>query len=117
MLDMGFVDDLNKIFTYLPKQRQTMMFSATMPPKIRQLAGTILITRTKLTLHIKTGRRVKQLAYLTHDRQKNRLISHILTDKDLESVIVFSSTKHKVKSLVNDLKRDGFLCNGHPFGP
>ncbi len=76
------------------------------------MASSILNNPHQINIAIsKPAEGVRQLAYLTHDNQKNRLISHILSDKDLESVIVFSSTKHKVKSLVLDLKRDGFLCN------
>lgn len=112
MLDMGFVDDLNKIISYLPKQRQTMLFSATMPSKIRSLANTILNNPKQVSIAIsKPAEGVLQAAYLTYDNQKNRLISHLLKDKELDSVIIFASTKIKVKALLADLRKDGFLCN------
>ncbi len=108
MLDMGFLEDLEKIISYLPKKRQTLMFSATMPPKIRTLAKNILNEPQELNVAIsKPAEGVMQVAYLTNDRQKNPLIIQLLSDKDLDSVIVFSSTKLKVKELVKDLVKAG----------
>jgi superfamily II DNA/RNA helicase len=110
MLDMGFVDDILKITTYLPKQRQTLMFSATMPPKIRTLATKLLHEPEQISIAIsKPAAGVMQGAYLTYDAQKNRLIESILKDKEkeLSSVIIFSSTKQKVKELDRDLRKAG----------
>ena len=109
MLDMGFVDDIVKITTYLPTERQTLMFSATMPEKIRALARKLLKNPKEVSLAVsKPAEGVTQQAYLVYDTQKNRLITGILKDKDHSSVIVFASTKQKVKELERDLLRANF---------
>lgn len=109
MLDMGFLEDLEKIVKHLPKKRQTMLFSATMPSKIRGLANKMLNNPAEINIALsKPAEGVLQAAYLTHDNQKNALISHLLVGKNLESVIIFVSTKLKVKSLVGDLQRAKF---------
>lgn len=111
MLDMGFLEDLTKIIQYLPKNksRQTMMFSATMPPKIRQLAKMILNHPEEINIAIsKPAEGILQGAYLVYNHQKNKLISSLLKEKKLESAIIFSSTKQKVKELVKELKNNGF---------
>jgi ATP-dependent RNA helicase RhlE len=106
MLDMGFVDDILRIVTYLPKKRQTLMFSATMPPKIRTLATKLLHEPEQISLSIsKPAEGVDQGAYLVYDKQKNNLIKYLLEGKDLSSVIIFVSTKQKVKDLERDLQR------------
>lgn len=106
MLDMGFVDDILKITTYLPKERQTLMFSATMPPKIRTLAGKLLIDPAQINIAVsKPAAGVVQGAYLVYDKQKNALIQSLLEGKDLSSVIIFCGTKQKVKELDRDLQR------------
>lgn len=107
MLDMGFVDDINRIISYLPKnkKRQTLMFSATMPPKIRQLANSILTNPVEVNIAIsKPAEGVQQSAYMAYDEQKNKLIEILLKNKELDSVIVFASTKSTVKTLVQDLR-------------
>jgi len=111
MLDMGFVDDITKIISFLPKNkpRQTMLFSATMPDKIRVLSNALLKKPTEISIEVsKPAEGVLQAAYLTYDNQKNKLISHLLAEKELDSVIIFSSTKIKVKELVNELKKAKF---------
>jgi superfamily II DNA/RNA helicase len=106
MLDMGFVDDIVKISTYLPKQRQTLMFSATMPPKIRTLATKLLKEPEQISIAVsKPAAGVVQGAYLVYDTQKNNLIKSLLEGKDLSSVIIFVSTKQKVKELERDLQK------------
>lgn len=111
MLDMGFVDDIMKIISFLPKEkaRQTMLFSATMPDKIRSLSNALLKKPTEINIAVsKPAEGVLQAAYLTYDNQKNKLIAHLLAEKELDSVIIFSSTKIKVKELVNELKKAKF---------
>ncbi len=109
MLDMGFVDDLVKIISFLPEKRQTLLFSATMPPKIRTLANKVCKNPEEINIAVsKPAEGVLQAAYLVYDSQKNKLISHLLAEKELDSVIIFSSTKQKVKSLVGDLVKAGF---------
>ena len=114
MLDMGFSDDIKKIAEYLPKKRQTILFSATMPPKIRKLALDIMQDAQEVNIAIsKTADGVLQAAYLTHDSQKNRLVQQLLKDKDeLNSIIIFSSRKSTVKELVRDLKKMGLDADG-----
>jgi ATP-dependent RNA helicase RhlE len=108
MLNMGFVDDILKIITYLPVVRQTLLFSATMPPKIRTLASKILKDPAEISLAIsKPAAGVDQSAFMVHDAQKNRLIEHVLKEKQHSSVIIFVSTKQKVKELERDLRRIG----------
>ncbi len=110
MLDMGFVDDIMKITTYLPKNRQTLLFSATMPPKIRVLATKLLKDPEHISIAIsKPSEGIVQGAYLVYDAQKNNLIKALLAgkDKELNSVIIFVSTKQKVKELERDLQKAG----------
>ncbi len=100
MLDMGFFDDIVRIISYLPKERQTLLFSATMPPKIRQLANKILINPEEINIAIaKPAAGILQQAYMTHDEQKGGLLKHILRTVKWNSVIIFASTKEVVKKL------------------
>jgi len=105
MLDMGFVDDIIRISSYLPKVRQTLMFSATMPPKIRELAKKLLVDPQQINIAMsKPAEGVLQACYLAEDNQKNTLIRNLLTGKDYLSVLIFSGTKLRVKELVRELK-------------
>lgn len=109
MLDMGFSDDLNKIIGYLPKERQTLMFSATMPPKIRALAKKTLTDPAEINIALsKPAEGVTQGAYVVHNGQKMELLKDILREKEMTSVIIFSSKKDKVKELEKDLRRAKF---------
>ncbi len=107
MLDIGFYDDIIKIINYLPKKRQTLMFSATMPPKIRQMASKILSNPKEVSIEIsKPAEGVLQAAYLTYDTQKTSLINSLIKDKpELKSILIFSSTKLKVNDIVRDLRK------------
>ncbi|MFV0522489.1 MAG: DEAD/DEAH box helicase [Mangrovibacterium sp.] len=107
MLDIGFYEDIVKVFGQLPETRQTLMFSATMPPKIRQLASKILNNPKEFATAIsKPAEGVEQLAYLCYDKQKVNLLTDILKKKeDCTSVIVFSSTKRKVQEITSALRR------------
>lgn len=108
MLDMGFYDDIVRIISYLPAQRQTLLFSATMPPKIRQLANKILNEPEQINIAIsKPAEGILQQAYMAYDTQKVALLKLILTEKEHNSVIVFAGTKEKVKELDRELKRSG----------
>ncbi|NRF38683.1 DEAD/DEAH box helicase [Pedobacter foliorum] len=100
MLDMGFYDDIMRIVSYLPEQRQTVMFSATMPPKIRKLAGTLLKHPEQINIALsKPAEGISQQVYLIHDEQKVPLLTAILKTDEFKSIIVFASTKEKVKNL------------------
>lgn len=107
MLDMGFADDIKKIAEYLPEKRQNIMFSATMPPKIRGLAKAIMHEPEEVNIAIsQTAEGIMQAAYLTYSGQKNELVKHLLKGKEeLSSIIIFTSRKNTVKELVRDLKR------------
>ncbi|HET6992265.1 MAG TPA: DEAD/DEAH box helicase, partial [Bacteroidia bacterium] len=108
MLDMGFSDDIMRIVKMLPKERQTLMFSATMPPRIRQLAQQILINPESINIALsKPAAGIKQLAYCVHDMQKIPLLLEIFKSQDFISVIIFSSTKVNVKNMEKELKRLG----------
>lgn len=104
MLDMGFSDDINKILSFLPLKRQTLMFSATMPPKIRTLAKKILTEPEQVNISVsKPAAGIMQGAYLVFNEQKIALIKDLLKGKDISSILIFSSTKEKVKQLEKEL--------------
>ena len=106
MLDMGFNDDLNKIISFIPKKRQTLMFSATMPPKIRELAKKTLHEPEQINIALsKPAAGVMQAAYIVYDTQKVDLLKSLLRDKKIPSILIFSGTKEKVKLLERELLR------------
>ena len=109
MLDIGFYDDIMKIVGHLPKQRQSLMFSATMPPKIRELSSKILSDPGEVTIAIsKPAEGVLQAAYCVYDNQKIPLLLSLIVGKEnLESVIVFASTKAKVAEVSRNFKKEG----------
>jgi ATP-dependent RNA helicase RhlE len=108
MLDMGFFEDIMRIIGHMPKERQTLMFSATMPPKIRQLASRLLKEPEEINIAIsKTASGVHQVAYSVWDEQKENLLAKIVDRPGLDSVIVFSSRKTTVRSIEKTLVRKG----------
>lgn len=109
MLDMGFFEDIVKISEHLPTKKQTLMFSATMPKNIRVLAKTILHEPHEISIAIsKPAEKIVQVAYMVYPNQKIPLVGSLLKDKELTSVIIFSSTKTAVKEMAIDLKRKKF---------
>lgn len=113
MLDMGFHDDIMRIISYLPKQRQSLLFSATMPPKIRTLAKKILHAPSEINIAIsKPSAGIEQNAYLVYDDQKSKLINLILKDPKYSSIIVFASRKSAVKDLTRELIKNGVAAEG-----
>jgi superfamily II DNA/RNA helicase len=109
MLDMGFYDDIVRIISHLPEQRQTLLFSATMPPRIRTLAQRILKNPEIVNIAIsKPAEKIDQRAYSVYDHQKLPLLNHLLKEGRYESVIIFASTKEKVRNLGATLQRKGF---------
>ncbi|MFT5645388.1 MAG: ATP-dependent RNA helicase RhlE [Aureispira sp.] len=114
MLDMGFMDDIQKIISFLPKKRQNLMFSATMAPKIRTLANQILTNPEIINIALaKPAEGVLQAVYMTYDNQKTRLIHSLLSDKpEYERILIFTSTKRKVSEIARSLKKDGFSVAG-----
>lgn len=106
MLDMGFSDDIMQIVKYLPKERQTIMFSATMPGKIQQLAKTILNNPAEVKLAVsKPAEKIIQAAYVCYENQKLGIIQSLFKDETPEKVIIFVSSKIKVKEVTMALKR------------
>lgn len=114
MLDIGFYDDILRIFSFMPKKRQTLMFSATMPPKIRKLASEILNDPKEITIAIsKPAEGVLQATYLCYDNQKTPLIEKLIADKPhYQSILIFSSTKKDVFQIVRALKAKGLSVEG-----
>ena len=106
MLDMGFYDDIMQIVKYLPKERQTIMFSATMPAKIQQLAQSILNDPAEVKLAVsKPAEKIVQAAYVCYENQKLGIIRSLFAEQTPERVIIFASSKLKVKEVTKALKQ------------
>lgn len=114
MLDMGFIDDLKKIISFLPKKHQTLMFSATMAKSLVPFAEKILNKPEKISLSIaKPAAGVDQKVYLSFDDQKDQIIGHLLKErKEYKSIIIFTSSKMKVSQIVRSLNKAGFPSKG-----
>jgi superfamily II DNA/RNA helicase len=109
MLEMGFIEDIMQVSSYMSKTKQTLLFSATMPPKIRTLAKNILINPVEVRLSVsKPAEKIKQSAYICYEAQKLGIIKSIFAEKKPERVIVFSSSKQKVKDIFASFVRMGF---------
>ncbi|WP_063554969.1 DEAD/DEAH box helicase [Clostridium ljungdahlii] len=109
MLDMGMGHDVKRIIAKLPKDRQTMVFSATMPQKILKLIDSILIkpVKVEVTPVSSTIDTIKQAVYFVQKRNKKSLLIHLLKDESFESVLVFSRTKHGANKITGDLVKAG----------
>jgi ATP-dependent RNA helicase RhlE len=109
MMDIGFYEDIMRIASHLPEVRQTLMFSATMAPKIRSLARQILKDPVEISTAIaKPAEGVLQAVYLVHEEQKIPLITDLIADKpEYQSILIFCSTKKKVSEIAQVLKRKG----------
>ena len=106
MLDMGFYDDIMQIVKFLPKERQTIMFSATMPAKIQQLAQNILHNPAEVKLAVsKPAEKIVQAAYICYENQKLGIIRSLFAEQTPERVIIFASSKLKVKEVAKALKQ------------
>lgn len=106
MLDMGFYDDIMQIVKFLPKERQTIMFSATMPAKIQQMAQTILTNPVEIKLAVsKPAEKIIQTAYVCYENQKLGIIKDLFKEQEPERVIIFASSKLKVKEVTQAFKR------------
>ena len=109
MLDMGFFDDIMKIISFLPPKRQNLLFSATMPTKIRDLARKILHEPEEINIAIsKPPAKIVQTAYVVYEQQKIPLVKWLLKTSNLKSTLIFCSKKHNVKQLAIELKRSKF---------
>ena len=109
MLDMGFIADVKKIITRIPARRQTLFFSATMPPEIQKLSSTILTNPAKVevTPVSSTAEKVRQEIYFVEKKDKRALLNHILKEKDIVSALVFTRTKHGADKVMKDLVKVG----------
>ena len=111
MLDMGFSDDILQIAKLLPKERQTIMFSATMPDKIQQLARTLLNNPVEIKIAVsKPADKIQQSAYICYESQKLGIIRHLFDAGELERVIIFSGKKDKVKDITRELQHKNINC-------
>ncbi|HBK28483.1 MAG TPA: ATP-dependent RNA helicase, partial [Parabacteroides sp.] len=109
MLDMGFYDDIMQVYKQLPPTCQTVMFSATMPPKIKTLANHILKNPEEVEIAISRPREsIMQTAYICYDAQKIKIIDDLFSTSHPQRVIIFSSSKLNVKDLAKTLKRQNF---------
>lgn len=109
MLDMGFYDDIMKIISFLPPKRQNLLFSATMPMKIRDLARKILHEPAEINIAIsKPPAKIVQEAFVVYEPQKIPLVKWLLKSSNLKSTLIFCSKKHNVKQLAMELKRARF---------
>jgi superfamily II DNA/RNA helicase len=114
MLDIGFHDDIMKIISFLPADRQTLMFSATMPPKIRSLSKKVLKNPETISLSIsKPAEGVLQAAYLVDDSRKVDLIKKLIGEKPhYQSILIFTATKKRVTEITRALRRAGMEAEG-----
>ena len=112
MLDMGFNEDILRIITHIAAERQNLLFSATMPPKIRELARKILKNPAEINISLsKPPDRIQQEAFIVFEPQKIPLVVHLLKPKHFKSVVVFCSKKQSVKQLTAQLKRSGIVAD------
>ena len=114
MLDMGFIHDVRKIVRCLPEERQTLLFSATMPPEVEKLALDLLTDpeNVKVDPVTSTVDAIDQCLYYVDKVNKKHLLAQLLEDPEVESALVFSRTKHGVDRIVRDLKRKGIEAAG-----
>ena len=106
MLDMGFYDDIMQIVRQLPKERQTLVFAATMPPKIQQLAATILNDPVEVKIAVpRPTDKISQSAFVCYETQKTEILKHLLRERHSQRVIVFAASKLKVKELARALSK------------
>ncbi|MBR1484506.1 MAG: DEAD/DEAH box helicase [Prevotella sp.] len=111
MLDMGFSEDIMQINALLPKDCQKVMFSATMPDKIRQLAVSLLHDPVEVKIAVsKPAEKIQQSAYVCYDPQKLKIIQHLFRGGDLQRVIIFCGKKDRVKEIARELKKMNINC-------
>lgn len=112
MLDMGFINDIRKILAMVPKKRQTMLFSATMPGSMRKFAGSILHHPIEITVtpEASAAQTVRQSVYFVEKDKKADLLKELLNDKSIERSLVFTRTKHGANRLVRRLSTTGIYA-------
>lgn len=109
MLDMGFIHDVKKVVALLPVKRQTLFFSATMPPEIQKLADTILVQPEKVAVTpvSSTAETIEQSLFFVDKKDKKKLLAHVLKHTAVASTLVFTRTKHGADKVVKDLSKEG----------
>jgi len=109
MLDMGFIHDVKKVITKIPQKRQTLFFSATMPPEIQKLANTILVDpkKVEVTPPSSTADTIEQSLFFVEKGDKKKLLIHLLNDKRIKSALIFTRTKHGADKITKDLLKAG----------
>ncbi|SNC59298.1 Superfamily II DNA and RNA helicase [Hymenobacter gelipurpurascens] len=113
MMDMGFSDDIMNIVRQLPKERQTLLFSATMPNKIREFSQQILKNPDEIRLAVsKPAAGIDQQFYMAFDRQKIYLLEHIIKTQDVQSMVLFTSQKAAVSGIVRAINKLGYVAQG-----
>ena len=121
MLDMGFIHDIRKLIKMLPQKRQSLFFSATMPKNILELSKTILINPKNISVApvSSTADTIQQHVYFTNQRSKKDLLFHILKDKEIIQILIFSKTKHGANKIVKNLqkKKNHLISIKHIFVP
>lgn len=112
MLDMGFIHDVRRVVALLPQKRQTLFFSATMPPEIQKLANSILVNpeKVEVTPVSSTADTVTQSVYFVDKKDKKKLLEYVLEDKKIGRVLVFTRTKHGADKVVKDLNKHGITA-------
>jgi ATP-dependent RNA helicase RhlE len=107
MLDMGFINDVRKIIAKLPEERQTLFFSATMPPEITRLSASILTNpvRVEVAAISSTAEKVDQFIYLVEKNDKRQLLIHLLKNDDIQNALVFTRTKYGADKITKDLRK------------
>jgi ATP-dependent RNA helicase RhlE len=107
MLDMGFIHDVKKIIRLLPQQKQTLFFSATMPPQISQLADSLLYepVKVEVTPVSSTAEKIDQSVYFVNKKDKLNLLIHLIQEHKIERTLVFARTKHGADKITKDLKK------------
>jgi ATP-dependent RNA helicase RhlE len=114
MLDIGFYDDIMRIVSHIPKKRQTLMFSATMPPKIKSMSRHIMKNQVEIALEMsKPAEGVQQVVYMLGDHMKLPLVKSLIADNpEYQSILIFSSTKKKLSKIVQGLRSKNYMVEG-----
>ncbi len=108
MLDMGFHDDIMKIISFIPKKRQSLLFSATMPHKIRELSHKIMRRPVEINIGLSTPpEQIRQEAFVVYEDQKTEMVNWLVRDEVMQSILIFGDTKYGVKQLCRALKKQG----------
>lgn len=112
MLDMGFINDVKKIVAKLPAKKQTLFFSATMPPEIEKLSATLLRNPAKVevTPVSSTVEKIEQAVYFVEKENKKHLLNELLKDQQIQTALVFTRTKHGADKVVKDLTKQGITA-------